>query len=102
MIDEAIVLWMPGPQSFTGEDVGEFHVHGGRAIIARLMTALDEFDNCRIAEAGEFTARAFHKGKMDLVAVEGLADLITAETEEQRRQALFHQFGGASLSHKLL
>lgn len=96
VIDEAIVLWMPGPNSFTGEDVAEFQIHGGRAVIGRLMAVLDTFDSCRIANAGEFTGRAFYNGKMDLVAVEGLADLIAAETEEQRRQAVFQQSGGAS------
>ncbi len=96
LIDEGIVLWMPGPHSFTGEDVAELQVHGGQAIIARLLLALEETGICRAAEAGEFTRRAFYNRKMDLVAVEGLADLIAAETEQQRRQAVFHQFGGAS------
>ena len=96
IIDEAIVIWMPGPQSFTGEDVVEFQVHGGKAVVARLMTALATFDSCRLAEAGEFTNRAFYNGKMDLVGVEGLADLIAAETEQQHRQAVFHQHGHAS------
>ena len=93
---------MPGPQSFTGEDVVEFHVHGGKAVVARLMSALAAFDGCRHAEAGEFTNRAFHNGKMDLVAVEGLADLIAAETEEQHRQAVYHQLGHASREYSEL
>ena len=96
VIDEAIVLWMSAPNSFTGEDVAEFQVHGGRAVVSRLLAVLETFDGCRIASAGEFTGRAFYNGKMDLVAVEGLADLIAAETEEQRRQAVFQQSGGAS------
>lgn len=96
IIDEALVVWMPGPGSFTGEDVVEFHVHGGRAVVSALMDALSRQPGLRPAEAGEFTRRAFEAGRLDLVAVEGLADLIAAESEAQRRQALFHQRGGAS------
>jgi tRNA modification GTPase len=95
-IDEALVLWMPGPQSFTGEDSAEFHVHGGRAVVAAALDALGSLDGLRPAEAGEFTKRAFINGRLDLVAVEGLADLIAAETEVQRRLALFHSGGDAS------
>lgn len=101
-IDEGIVLWMPGPASFTGEDVVEFHVHGGPATVSRLMLALAETGHCRLADAGEFTRRAFYNGKMDLVAVEGLADLIAADTEAQRYQALFHKFGGASAKFNVM
>ena len=96
IIDEALVVWMPGPRSFTGEDVVEFHVHGGRAVVNALMGVLSRQSGVRPAEAGEFTRRAFEAGRLDLVAVEGLADLIAAESEAQRRQALFHQRGGAS------
>ncbi|HET9480530.1 MAG TPA: tRNA uridine-5-carboxymethylaminomethyl(34) synthesis GTPase MnmE [Candidatus Polarisedimenticolia bacterium] len=96
LIDEALVLWMEGPQSFTGEDSAEFHVHGGRAVVAAALDALGSLDGLRPAEAGEFTKRAFINGRLDLVAVEGLADLIAAETEVQRRLALFHSGGGAS------
>jgi len=93
-IDHALVLWFEGPQSFTGEDVAEFHVHGGRAVVAGLLGALAGQPGLRAAEAGEFTRRAFENGKLDLTAVEGLADLIEAETAAQRRQAL-RQMDGA-------
>ena len=95
-IDVALVLWLPGPGSFTGEDTAEFHVHGGRAVVAALLDALGSLGGLRPAEAGEFTRRAFINGRLDLVAVEGLADLIAAETELQRRQAQFHSGGSAS------
>lgn len=93
-IDSALVLFFAGPASFTGEDVAEFHVHGSRAILARLLAALTALPDVRLAEAGEFTRRAFEAGKLDLAAVEGLADLIDSETEWQRRQAL-QQMDGA-------
>ena len=88
LIDEGLALWFPGPNSETGEDIVELQVHGGRAVIAALLAALGRFDGLRHAEAGEFTRRAFENGRMDLTAVEGLADLVAAETEAQRRQAL--------------
>src|ERR1700761_1076638 len=87
-IDDAVVLWFPGPSSATGEDVAEFHVHGGRAVLAALFTALGSFKNVRTAEPGEFTRRAFENGKLDLTEAEGLDDLIHADTDRQRRQAL--------------
>lgn len=87
-IDDAVVLWFPEPASATGEDVAEFHVHGGRAVLAALFAALSGFENMRAAEPGEFTRRAFENGKLDLTAAEGLDDLIHADTERQRRQAL--------------
>ncbi|MBZ6077014.1 tRNA uridine-5-carboxymethylaminomethyl(34) synthesis GTPase MnmE [Microvirga puerhi] len=87
-LDEALVAWMPGPESFTGEDQVELHIHGGLATRAAVLKALGSLDDCRPAEAGEFTRRAFLNGRMDLSRVEGLADLIDAETEAQRRQAL--------------
>ncbi|KJE95117.1 tRNA modification GTPase TrmE, variant [Capsaspora owczarzaki ATCC 30864] len=93
-IDDAIVLWFPGPRSFTGEDVAEFHIHGGRSIIEALFEALSELPDTRMADAGEFTKRAFFNGKIDLTEVEGLADLINAETRAQRQQAL-RQLNGA-------
>lgn len=96
VIDEALVLWLPGPTTFTGEDMAEFHVHGGRAVVAALLDALGSLDGMRPAEAGEFTRRAFLNGRLDLIEVEGLADLINAETEVQRRLARFHHGGGAS------
>ncbi len=87
-IDDALVLWMPGPRSETGEDTVEFHIHGGRAVLAATLTALANVPGLRSAGPGEFTRRAFTNGKLDLTAVEGLADLIGADTEAQRRQAL--------------
>jgi tRNA modification GTPase len=87
-IDEAIVLWFPYPASATGEDVAEFHVHGGRATLAALFAALSAFENVRPAEPGEFTRRGFENGKLDLTEAEALDDLIHADTDRQRRQAL--------------
>ncbi|NWG72896.1 MAG: tRNA uridine-5-carboxymethylaminomethyl(34) synthesis GTPase MnmE, partial [Parvularculaceae bacterium] len=93
-IDEALALWFPGPRSETGEDVAELQLHGGRAVIAAILRALGTVPGCRMAEAGEFTRRAFANGKLDLTRVEGLADLIAADSEAQRRQAL-RQLTGA-------
>jgi len=87
-IDDSVVLWFPGPASATGEDVAEFHVHGGRAVVAAMFAALSSFKNVRPAEPGEFTRRAFENGKLDLTEAEGLDDLIHADTDRQRRQAL--------------
>ncbi len=95
-LDRALVLWFPAPASFTGEDVAELHLHGGRAVVAAVIDALDAIDGLRPAEAGEFTRRAFEAGKLDLSRVEGLADLINAETEAQRRQALRQMDGALS------
>ncbi|HCY55282.1 MAG TPA: tRNA uridine-5-carboxymethylaminomethyl(34) synthesis GTPase MnmE [Oceanicaulis sp.] len=95
-IDKALLLWFPGPASFTGEDVAEFHIHGGPAVIAALIEALMA-EGLRPAEPGEFSRRAFAHGRMDLTEAEGLADLIDAETEAQRLQALA-QMGGALAS----
>ena len=93
-LDQALVLWFPAPHSFTGEDAAEFQVHGGRAVVSAVLAGLGELEALRPAEPGEFARRAFGNGKLDLTAVEGLADLINAETEAQRRQAL-RQAGGA-------
>jgi len=87
-IDDAVMLWFPGPASATGEDLAEFHVHGGRAVLAALFAALSDFDHVRAAEPGEFTRRAFENGKLDLTEAEGLDDLIHADTDRQRRHAL--------------
>ncbi len=87
-IDEGLVLWFPQPRSFTGEDVAELHLHGSRAVLSAVLAALAAIPGLRLAAAGEFTRRAFDAGKLDLAEVEGLADLIAAETEAQRRQAL--------------
>ncbi len=94
VLDRALVLWFPGPASFTGEDSAEFQLHGGRAVVAAVLKGLAAVPGCRPAEPGEFTRRAFSNGKLDLGAVEGLADLIDAQTEAQRRQAL-RQLDGA-------
>jgi tRNA modification GTPase len=93
VIDEGLALWFPSPRSETGEDIAELQVHGGRAVIAATLRALGKLPGLRHAEAGEFTRRAFENGRMDLTAVEGLADLVAAETEAQRRQA-FRQLRG--------
>jgi tRNA modification GTPase len=93
VLDEAVTLWFPRPNSETGEDVAEFQVHGGRAVIAAVLAALGRIEGLRPAEPGEFTRRAFENGRLDLTAVEGLADLIYAETEAQRRQA-YRQLAG--------
>jgi tRNA modification GTPase len=87
IIDEALALWFPAPHSETGEDTAELQLHGGQAVIAGVLEALSRVDGCRLAEPGEFTRRAFENGKLDLTEVEGLADLIAAETQAQRRQA---------------
>ncbi len=87
-IDDAVVLWFPGPASATGEDTAEFHIHGGRAVLASLFDALSAIDGLRPAEPGEFTRRGFENGKLDLTEAEGLDDLIHADTDRQRRQAL--------------
>ena len=92
-IDRGIVLWFAGPSSFTGEDVAEFHVHGGRAVVASVLEALSAL-GCRLAEPGEFTRRAFENGKIDLTEAEGIADLIDAQTEAQRAQAVRQAGGG--------
>lgn len=87
-LDDAVVLWFPAPASATGEDIAEFHVHGGRAVLAALFAALSSIENMRAAEPGEFTRRGFENGKLDLTEAEGLDDLIHADTDRQRRQAL--------------
>jgi tRNA modification GTPase len=94
VLDQAMVAWMPGPNSFTGEDQAELHIHGGPAVRAAVLQALTRIPACRAAEPGEFTRRAFLNGRMDLSSVEGLADIIDAETEAQRRQALRQLEGG--------
>jgi len=93
-IDQGLALWFPGPASETGEDMMELHLHGGRAVVAAVLAALGRLPGFRPAEAGEFTRRAFLNGKLDLTAVEGLADLVAAETEAQRKQA-YRQLSGA-------
>ena len=87
LIDEGIIIWFPGPESYTGEDMAEFHVHGGKAIVLALQNELSKIENFRLAEPGEFTKIAFQNGKINLLKAEGIADLISAETEIQRLQA---------------
>lgn len=87
-LDDGLALWFPAPHSFTGEDVAEFHIHGGRATVGAVLEAIGALRGLRLAEPGEFTRRAFENGKLDLTQSEGLADLINAETEGQRRQSL--------------
>jgi tRNA modification GTPase len=94
VIDAGLILWFPGPHSETGEDMAELQLHGGRAVVAGVVGALGGLPGFRLAEPGEFTRRAFENGRLDLTAVEGLADLVYAETEAQRRQA-YRQLGGA-------
>jgi tRNA modification GTPase len=95
-IDRGLALWFPGPASITGEDVAEFHVHGSRAVVSKLLDVLGNQPGCRAAEPGEFTRRAFANGQLDFSAAEGLADLLAAETEGQRRHALAMAEGGLS------
>ncbi len=96
-LDDALILWFPAPASFTGEDVAELHLHGGRAVIDGVLDVLSRLADTRPAEPGEFTRRAFENGKLDLTAAEGLADLIEAETEAQRRQALRQSEGALAV-----
>jgi tRNA modification GTPase len=88
LIDEGIILWFPGPKSYTGEYMAEFHVHGSKAVIDALHTSISQVENCRLAEPGEFTKLAFQNGKINLLKAESIADLISAETEIQRQQAI--------------
>ena len=88
LIDEGIILWFPGPESYTGEDMAEIHVHGGKAVVLALQKEIVKIKNCRLAEPGEFTKLAFQNGKINLLKAESIADLISAETEVQRLQAI--------------
>lgn len=93
-LDQALVLWFEGPASFTGEDCAEFQIHGGPNVVGSVLSALGQLDGFRSAQAGEFTRRAVENGKFDLTEAEGIGDLIEAETEAQRRQALQQMSGG--------
>jgi tRNA modification GTPase len=95
-LDQALILWFPGPASATGEDLAELHLHGGRAVAAAVLAALAACPGCRAAEPGAFTRRAFANGRIDLAEAEGLADLLAAETESARKQALRMAEGGLS------
>ena len=88
LIDEGLILWFPGPESYTGEDMVEIHIHGSKAVIDALHTSISQIENCRLAEPGEFTKIAFQNGKINLLKAESIADLISAETEIQRQQAI--------------
>ena len=96
LIDEGILLWFPGPTSYTGEDMAEFHVHGSRAVINEIQNSLSKIPNLRLAEAGEFTKLAFQNGKINLLKAESIADLISSETEIQRQQAIKVMSGKSS------
>jgi tRNA modification GTPase len=88
LIDEGLILWFPGPESYTGEDMAEFHIHGSKAVIDALHASISKIDNCRLAGPGEFTKLAFQNGKINLLKAESIADLISSETEIQRQQAI--------------
>ena len=88
LIDEGLIIWFPGPESYTGEDMAEIHVHGGKAVVLAVQKEISKVENCRLAEPGEFTRIAFQNGKINLLKAESIADLISAETEIQRLQAV--------------
>ena len=96
LIDEGVIIWFPAPNSYTGEDLAEFHVHGSRAVINAMHETISKMKNCRLAEPGEFTKRAFQNGRLNLLKAESIADLISAETEIQRKQALKVMSGTSS------
>ncbi len=96
LIDEGLLLWFPGPESYTGEDMAEIHVHGSIAVVRSILDQLSEIENCRLAEPGEFTKIAFQNGKINLLKAESIADLISAETEIQRQQAVKIMIGRSS------
>ena len=96
LIDEGIIIWFPGPESYTGEDMAEIHVHGGKAVVLALQKEIAKVKNCRLAEPGEFTKLAFQNGKINLLKAESIADLISAETEIQRLQAVKMMKGKSS------
>ena len=101
LIDEGIVIWFPSPQSYTGEDMAEFHVHGSRSVIEAIHSSISEIENCRLAEPGEFTKIAFQNGKINLLKAESIADLISSETEIQRQQAIKIMSGKSSKKFNL-
>ena len=96
LIDEGIILWFPGPESYTGEDMAEIHIHGGKAVILAVQNQISKVQNCKLAEPGEFTKLAFQNGKINLLKAESIADLISAETEIQRLQAVKSMKGKSS------
>ena len=96
LIDEGVIIWFPGPNSYTGEDLAEFHVHGSRAVVSALHSSISKINNCRLAEPGEFTKIAFQNGKINLLKAESIADLVSSETEIQRKQAINIMSGKSS------
>ena len=102
LIDEGIILWFPAPQSYTGEDMVEFHVHGSKAVVEAIHASISKVENCRLAEPGEFTKIAFQNGKINLLKAESISDLISSETEIQRQQAIKVMSGKSSDKFNLL
>ena len=102
LIDEGIIIWFPGPESYTGEDMAEIHVHGSIAVVRSILDQLSKFEDCRLAEPGEFTKIAFQNGKINLLKAESISDLITAETEIQRQQAIKIMSGRSSEKYNSL
>ena len=102
LIDEGIILWFPGPQSYTGEDMAEFHVHGSKAVVEAIQSSISQIKDCRLAEPGEFTKLAFQNGKINLLKAESIADLISSETEIQRKQAIKIMNGKSSNKFNML
>ena len=96
IIDEGILIWFPAPNSYTGEDMAEFHVHGSKAVINAIHRSISEIEGCRLADPGEFTKIAFQNGKINLLKAESISDLISSETEIQRQQALKIMSGTSS------
>ena len=96
LIDEGIIIWFPAPESYTGEDMAEFHVHGSRAVIQAIHNSISQIENCRLAEPGEFTKTAFQNNKINLLKAESISDLISSETEIQRQQAIKIMSGASS------
>ena len=97
VIDEGIIIWFPGPNSYTGEDMAEFHLHGSRAVILAVQASISQIEGCRLAEPGEFTKLAFQNNKINLLKAESIGDLIKSETEIQRKQAI-KIMSGANIS----
>ena len=102
LIDEGLILWFPGPESYTGEDMAEIQVHGSKAVVDALHSSLSNIENCRLAEPGEFTKLAFQNGKINLLKAESIADLISSETEIQRQQAIKIMNGKSSYQFNFL
>jgi tRNA modification GTPase len=102
LIDEGLIMWFAGPESYTGEDMAEIHVHGSKAVIDALHNSISKIENCRLAEPGEFTKLAFQNGKIDLLQAESIADLISSETEIQRQQAIKIMNGKSAVQFNFL